>query len=297
MKVYRFNFPENRLIEKDIRKLSVRKDKLDPVDVLHAGFPCQSFSQAGARTGFEDERGKLFFEIIRLIKEFGVDKPRVLVFENSPYLKWGEGGAWLAEIVRQLQRAGYWFRESSAQELDLFKLTSIPQQRSRLFFVAWSRDHFRDGRFVFPTVTKPPAKHISRFIDFEGKQGDEYYLSEENRYFKMIRKEKTDNGKVKHLYQLRKYFVRLKEPNVCPTLTANMGWGGHNVPFVWDHRGLRKLTERECQKLQGFPAWFRFPPELSMRRRYSQIGNSVAPPVAKLLAEAIIQKYRTEIAR
>jgi DNA (cytosine-5)-methyltransferase 1 len=128
--VYRHNFPSNRLIEKDVRKLSVKRDKLEPVDVLHAGFPCQSFSQAGSRSGFNDDRGKLFFEIIRLVNEFKKDKPRVLVFENAPYLKWGEGGVWFTEITRQLQRAGYWFRESNAQTLDLFGLTSIPQARS-----------------------------------------------------------------------------------------------------------------------------------------------------------------------
>jgi DNA (cytosine-5)-methyltransferase 1 len=100
-----------------------------------------------------DERGKLFFEIIRLIKEFGSNKPPVLVFENAPYLKWGDGGVWFSEITRQLQRAGYWFRESNAKELDLFELTAIPQKRSRLFMVAWSQDHFRDGKFVFPRAT------------------------------------------------------------------------------------------------------------------------------------------------
>ena len=115
--VYRCNFPNNRLIEKDIRNLSVAKDKLEPVDVLHAGFPCQSFSQAGSRAGFDDERGQLFFELIRLINEFGINKPAAVVLENAPYLKWGAGGTWFLEVTRQLQRAGYWFRESSAQEL------------------------------------------------------------------------------------------------------------------------------------------------------------------------------------
>ena len=202
--VYRRNFPANRLIEKAVRKLSVKKDKLEPVDVLHAGFPCQSFSQAGTRGGFDDERGKLFFEIMRLVKAFGQDKPPVLVFENAPFLKWGDGGVWFSEITRQLQQAGYWFRESNAKELDLFELTPIPQKRSRLFMVAWSRDHFRDGRFVFPSVTRPPKKkRISQFVDFDGVKGDNYYLSEENRYFKMIKNEKNDKGKVRHLYQLK----------------------------------------------------------------------------------------------
>jgi DNA (cytosine-5)-methyltransferase 1 len=227
--VYRSNFPNTRLIEKDVRKLSVAKDKLEPVDVLHAGFPCQSFSQAGSRSGFNDERGRLFFELIRLIREFKKDKPAVIVLENAPYLRWGEGGAWFLEIITQLQRAGYWFRESNAQELDLYQLTSIPQVRSRLFMVAWSMDHFKSGRFTFPHKEKPPAKDPAKFIDFQGEQDDQYYLPHENRYFKMISKEKSDTHAIKHIYQLRKYFVRQKEPGICPTLTANMGHGGHNV--------------------------------------------------------------------
>jgi DNA (cytosine-5)-methyltransferase 1 len=295
--VYRLNFPKNRLVEKDIRGLSVRKDRLEPVDVLHAGFPCQSFSQAGSRKGFDDDRGKLFYEIIRLIKEFRQDKPRVIVLENAPYLKYGAGGTWFLEVSTQLQKAGYWFRESNAQELDLSELTDIPQQRSRLFMVAWSIDHFRSGRFEFPKPNgihkhKPPAE----FIAFEGVDDREYYLSDENRYFKMITKERKDTEDVRHVYQLRKYFVRQKQPGVFPTLTANMGLGGHNVPFIWDAKGLRKLTERECLRLQGFPEKFKFPTDLSSKQRYTQIGNSVAPPVAKLLALAVRDKYEKECA-
>jgi len=292
--VYRRNFPTNRLIEKDVRTLSVIKDKLEPVDVLHAGFPCQSFSQAGSRAGFDDERGKLFFEVIRLIKEFKTKKPAVIVLENAPYLKWGASGTWFLEITRQLQQAGYWFRESNAQELDMYRLTSIPQTRSRLFMVAWSMDHFGSGRFEFPDTEKPPAKNPSRFIDFNGEKGEQYYLPKENRYFKMISKERRDTRTIKHVYQLRKYFVRQKEPGICPTLTANMGHGGHNVPFVWDRKGLRKLTELECLKLQGFPATFKFPENISSKQRYAQIGNAVAPPVAKLLANAVKKKLLLE---
>jgi DNA (cytosine-5)-methyltransferase 1 len=160
--------------------------------------------------------------------------------------------------------------------------------------VAWSIDHFQSGRFAFPHREVPPKKDASKFIDFRGKQEDHYYLSAENRYFKMISKEKNDTRTRKHLYQLRKYFVRQKSPGVCPTLTANMGHGGHNVPFVWDRKGLRKLTEHECLKLQGFPASFKVPPEISSKQQYVQIGNSVAPPVAKLLAAAVKDKLVRE---
>lgn len=292
--VYRHNFPKTNLIEKDVRELSVAKDKLSPVDVLHAGFPCQSFSQAGGRAGFDDDRGKLFFEIIRIIKEFGADKPPVVVLENAPFITMGEGGRWFIEIVRELQRAGYWFRESNTEVLDLFNLSEIPQKRARLFMVAWSIDHFKSGRFSFPTLGEVPSKDASRFIDFNGEQDDWYYLPNDNRYFKMISRERSDTKRVKHLYQLRKYLVRQKEPGVCPTLTANMGHGGHNVPFMWDRKGLRKLTEGECLRLQGFPSAFEFPPEISRTQRYAQIGNAVAPPVATLLAAAVKEKLLRE---
>jgi len=218
----------------------------------------------------------------------------VIVLENAPYLKWGEGGTWYLEVIRQLQGAGYWFRESSGQELDLFNLTSVPQSRNRLFMVAWSTDHFSSGRFSFPELQEPPPKDPSKFIDFNAIQDEQYYLPEENRYFKMISKERNDTRTVKHVYQLRKYLVRQKQPGVFPTLTANMGHGGHNVPFIWDRKGLRKLTERECLLLQGFPASFKFPPEISSKQQYAQIGNSVAPPVATLLAKAVKRKLLSE---
>ena len=128
---------------------------------------------------------------------------------------------------------------------------------------------------------------MADFIDFSGQQDDEYYLHEENRYHKMISDEVDDKNCI---YQLRKYLVRVKEPNKCPTLTANMGLGGHNVPFVHDKNGLRQLTEYECLKLQGFPGTFKFPESLGKNKRYTQVGNSVSVPVAALLAKAIREK-------
>jgi len=288
---YRANFRKVRLIEKDVRQLTVRGDRLEPVDIMHAGFPCQSFSQAGERLGFEDERGKLFFEIIRLVKEFGKNKPPVIVLENAPNIVSGDGGAWFQEIVRQLQLAGYWFRQSNTKVLDLFEYTPIPQKRARLFMIAWSMDHFRDGRTEFPEPPEQMEKDITRFIDFLGKKDDHYYLPIENRYFKMIGNRNVDTPKQKHLYHLRKFVIRQKEPNVCPTLTANMGRGGHNVPFIWDRGGLRKLTEAECLKLQGFPPSFRFVDEMSPNHRYTQIGNAVAPPIAKMVATMVKSKF------
>lgn len=285
---YRANSLGTRLISDDIRNVSVVGNELEPVDVLHAGFPCQSFSQAGERRGFEDERGQLFYEIIRIINEFKDRKPPLLVLENAPYLLYGEGGAWFLEIQKAIQKAGYWFRKTNCAELDVSTTTKVPQQRNRLFMVALSVDHFRSGRFKFPGVRTEPSLPLEAFIDFEGEKDDSYYLDLNNRYYKLI---ESKQNNYRCVYQLRKYMVRSKEPGICPTLTANMGQGGHNVPFIWDRKGLRKLTEYECLRLQGFPESFEFPAELSRPSRYQQIGNAVSVPVAEKLAEAVRTKF------
>jgi DNA (cytosine-5)-methyltransferase 1 len=287
---YRANLPHVRLLNKSATEVSVVADQLEPVDVLHAGFPCQSFSQAGEKRGFDDPRGQLFYEIIRIVKEFGKDKPKILVLENAPFLRYGEGGAWFLELQKEIQKAGYWFRPDNSQELNAFDLTALPQQRVRLFMVALSMDHFSSGRFQFPSPKPPEPKVMSDFIDYEKSVDDEYYLHDENKYFKMITNAVTDREAI---YQLRKYEVRAKEPGVVPTLTANMGLGGHNVPFIVNGKGLRKLTEYECLRLQGFPDDFVFPEAMPRARRYTQVGNAVAVPVAKLLAESVLSKLST----
>lgn len=276
----------------DIKSVSVSRYDLEPVDVLHAGFPCQSFSQAGQRKGFDDPRGQLFYEVIRLIREFKDRKPSVLVLENAPYLRIGNGGRWFIEIMTEIRKAGYWFRESNACEIDTYVSTHLPQRRNRLFMVAFAVDRFRSGRFQFPSKRHEGPKDLSKFINFDGSVDDDsYYLPPDNRYYRMISKEKGDKTCI---YQLRKYLVRVKDEGACPTLTANMGLGGHNVPFIRDAKGLRKLTEYECLKLQGFPETFIFPEEIIRYKRYMHVGNSVAVPIAELLAGAVKEKIQRE---
>lgn len=285
-KTYQHNIKKSNFLLKDVTR--IHANELEPVDILHAGFPCQSFSQAGARKGFDDPRGRLFFDLMRIVEEFKDKKPKVLIFENSPFLKYGEGGAWFLQLQAAIRRAGYWFRETSAAELDASYLTHLPQQRIRLFMVAFSTEYFRSGRFEFPSEQNQIPKNLNDYINFDGCVDDSYYLPEDNRYHKLISEKITNK---KSIYQLRKYVVRAKEPNVCPTLTANMGDGGHNVPFIVDSRGLRKLTEYECLKLQGFPSSYSFPDDVPRNRRYSQVGNAVPVPLGALVAEQVVDKF------
>lgn len=154
-KTYKYNHPETRLLQKDVRDLTVEGDSLEPVDLLSGGFPCQPFSAAGERQGFDDPRGNLFLEIIRIVNEFGPDRPKVLLLENVPHLKNGENGSWFTKIRDEIQMAGYWFNDDNAMVLNTAKTTGIPQDRDRLFMVAFSSEYFSSNRFKFP---EPKAK-------------------------------------------------------------------------------------------------------------------------------------------
>ena len=253
---FRHRFPDVRLIEKDIQSVSVQGDRLAEVDILAAGFPCQSFSQAGSRRGFEDPRGKLFFEIPRLLSEFCPEqRPRLVVLENVPNVLYGSEGIWFDEIRRVLRRAGYWFRKESCWTVNVKDATNLPQDRERLFMVAASRQHFSFNPFGSSAVARPvngTRCDIQEFIDRDRHGASEAYLPPNNRYYKMIDREIATGESEANLYQLRRSYVREKKDGLCPTLTANMGIGGHNVPFIRDTWGIRKLSVEEVARLQGF---------------------------------------------
>lgn len=89
------------------------------------------------------------------------------------------------------------------------------------------------------------------------------------------------------MYQYRRTIVRENKSGVCPTLTANMGTGGHNVPLIKDKKGIRKLTPRECFNLQGFSNEYQFPSTMSDSKLYKLAGNAVSPPIISLILERI----------
>ncbi len=97
---------------------------------------------------------------------------------------------------------------------------------------------------------------------------------------------KTDNV----LYQYRRYYVRENKSNVCPTLTSNMGGGGHNVPLLLDSKGIRKLTPQECFNLQGFPKTYKLP-DLCDSALYKLAGNAISVPVVELIAKKLFKTF------
>ncbi len=275
------NHAEAHMENKDVSKLSVANDRLQPVDILTAGFPCQSFSLAGMRLGFDDERGLLFEHILRIIGEFGANKPKVILLENVPHLASGEGGKWLHAIITKIQLAGYWFDKSNCHTLKTDEISDLPQSRERLFMVAASTDAFYCNDFDFPQPCED-LRPLSDFIDRRKKLADEYYLPEDNRYCRQIADKIKKHGAENGICQLRRSYSRAYK-HKCPTLTANMGGGGHNVPFIRDEWGIRRLTVEECAALQGFDG-YQFPDAAPEKECYRQIGNAVSLPVAAQLA-------------
>ena len=124
----------------------------------------------------------------------------------------------------------------------------------------------------------------SIIINIKNKQDEQYYYTETSCSFYNELKNNMKNKDT--IYQWRRVYVRENKSNVCPTLTANMGTGGHNVPLVLTDTGIRKLTPRECFNLQGYPETYKLP-NLANTRLYKQAGNSVVVPVIKRIADQI----------
>ncbi|WP_379163232.1 DNA cytosine methyltransferase [Paenibacillus sp. sgz5001063] len=302
---YKYNYPETKLYEKSIEDLSVISDGLEPVDVLTAGFPCQSFSLAGNKLGFEDPRGKLFFEIIRLIKQFGKDRPKILVLENVKNLLSHNNNQTFRRIEEEIQRAGYWFRApvdekgnlrsqfSNAMILNTREHTNIPQNRERLYMVAFSNDYFKNNNFKFPLRNEAGLKDVRGFLNLDSKTDPAFYFDENSKYGKLFA-EKIANGNKDSVYLLRRAYVRENKKDCTFTLTANMGEGGHNVPVIQDDWGIRKLTPRECVRLQGFKDHqLSFPEGMSKAKQYKQIGNAVTVELVQKLAAECLNKLES----
>lgn len=289
-KTYAENFQNTEIINDDINNINKEKMLLPHVNVLHAGFPCQSFSVAGNRRGFEDPRGQLFFSIIEFIRRHEASGPDMILLENAPNILFGSNGSWFDTIRLELQRLGYWFSNSNAVILDTHKHGGLPQRRERIFMLALHREKFDFNNF-FELQHAPPESmlNLEDMLEEAGTVGDEYFLSSKNKYGHALLEEckKLPKGT---LVQLRQSTIRPQQPGVCPTLTANMGMGGHNVPFLIDSGRLRKLTERECLRLQGFPEEFVFP-DILKSSKYRLIGNSVSPIISEKLAAWIRENY------
>jgi DNA (cytosine-5)-methyltransferase 1 len=291
---FRLNFPDTLYLNKAIEDLTVRGDALEPVDVMTAGFPCQPFSVAGEKRGFKDERGLLFLQIIRILKEFGQKKPKVLLLENVKNFKTHDRGRTFKRVQTDIQKAGYWFTEANARLMNTARYTDIPQNRERVFMVALSCDQFASNNFQFPEpLPNGSLRRVKEFLDLDRKAPDGFYFKPGSQYYPFFA-EAIAAGERDSIYQLRRSYVRENKSGMCFTLMANMGDGGHNQPVIKDRWGIRKLTPRECARLQGYEdSWFKIPEMLSNTQIYKQIGNSVTVPLVARIAQSVMAELET----
>ena len=272
---YRNNF-KHKLYEGDVMKLDI--SKMEKIDVLTGGFPCQAFSVAGYRKGFNDHRGNHFFRMLDFIDEM---RPKVVLFENVKNLVGHDKGKTFKVIKNEILSRNYSFQP---QVLNTKDYGNIPHNRERIFIVAFDYDKFPECDMKFRFPKKEILKNTILDIIESDKVDDKFYYGEEKYMFSML---KESMKKKDTIYQFRRQYVRENKSNVCPTLTANMGTGGHNVPLVKTKYGFRKLTPRECFRFQGFPDNFKLP-NIANSQLYKQSGNSVSVPVIQRISKNIM---------
>lgn len=277
---YRNNFSSGALVENDIR--NVNEKAIPQADVVVAGFPCQSFSVMGYQRGFNDARGNLFFEIIRIAKSV---QPKVIFLENVRNLINHDDGRTFITIFNHLSELGYYVRYDVQSP---HTHANIPQERSRTFMVAFS-DYDMMNNFFFPDKISL-TNDLSSIFDRSRKQHENYYYKSGNRYYDLLNKRIPDTT---GMYRIDDSGVAMKKYIISPTLKANMGTYHDRVPIIRDDYGIRKITPFECLALQGFPPSFVFK-NIPIEHAYKQCGNTVCVPVVKQIADNIFRCFRSE---
>lgn len=301
-KTYEANFGETPF--GDITKAETKKFIPKGYDLLCAGFPCQPFSYAGLKQGFEETRGTLFFDILEILK---TTSPRMFLLENVKGLKSHERGKTLEVIENSLKELGYTIKWEVLNSYDF----GLPQYRERWYCVG-----FKDKvNFEFPKGNKRGAK-IKSIIDenanneqklkltpFEIERINTHFNSSDERVQHDNSKYKPNTKKGKHgvfSFQKADGSLRFHIGDVAktqiqeafyacvntyaPTIIAN------RVPKLWDLQ--RKLSVLEAQRLQGFPDKFKFP--VSDNQAYKQLGNSVAVPVLEAIIKKMLDTIKSE---
>jgi DNA (cytosine-5)-methyltransferase 1 len=266
-------FGDKNLFNKDITQADPKD--IPNHDILCGGFPCQPFSIAGYRKGLDDKgRGDLIFNIVEIIR---AKQPKVVFLENVKNLYSHDKGQTYQYIKNLIEKQGYYVKE---KVLNTMEYGNLPQNRERLYILGFKSRQDYD-KFEFPN----PQKLTKSLTDvLERESVDDYYYYNDKPLFEKL---KDTINKENTVYQWRRVYTRENKSGVSPTLTANMGTGGHNVPIIKDKNGIRKLTPVECIRLQGFPDSFAFPPWVNRSHQYKQAGNSVSVPVLIEIAKKI----------
>lgn len=286
-KTYRYNFSTPSAIHGDIKEVSA--EDIPSFDICLAGFPCQAFSMAGHRKGFDDDhhginRGELFFEVSRICEHH---KPKVIFCENVKGLLSHNKGETYKRIEDELIRIGY----KPFKQILNSRNFGVPQSRERLYIVAF-REDIAPEHFEFPSH-KATTKTIRDIMEKEAVSV-KYYLSAQ--YLETLRKHKINQAKKGNGFS---YDVRSLDTYANTIICGGMGRERnliidprqkdltpitHIVGEV-NKEGIRRMTPREWARLQGFDDSFQL--KLADVHLYKQLGNSVTVSVIKEIAESI----------
>ena len=289
----------------DITKISAKE--INDHDILMGGFPCQAFSQAGLKKGFEDTRGTMFFEIQRILCE---KRPKAFLLENVKQLKGHDKGRTLQTILNILtgeshlslddipmsedarnslsKKLNYWVDFKVLRAADF----GVPQNRERIFIVGFDKDYFGEDfdfekNFNWPVPTYEPTKvgDILESQELLNEQEDKYTISDKLWAGHQRRKEEhktKGNGFGCSIYTTDSAYTN--------TISARYYKDGSEILIDQSHLGKnpRKLTPRECARLQGFPEEF-IVDAVSQGQIYKQFGNSVCVKVIRAVAKQIVE--------
>lgn len=274
IKTYETNFGETP--HGDITKIST--NDIPNHDILVGGFPCQAFSQAGKKLGFEDTRGTLFFEIARILAD---KKPKCFLLENVRNLVSHDKGKTFKTILNTLKNLDYEVYYSLFKAKDF----GVPQNRERIYIVGFHKKLVPNySSFKFPVAT-----HI------ETKVGD---ILEKNVNSKYTISDNLWNGhqrrKIEHKEKGNGFGYSLfnEDSPYTNTISARYYKDGSEILIEQKGKNPRKLTPREAARLQGFPENFIIP--VSDTQSYKQFGNSVAVPVINAIAIEILKVLNEE---
>ena len=268
-KIYNDNF-KHKCVVQDIKSLDIAS--LPDFDVLIGGYPCQSFSisaQNPPRLGYKDERGMLFFEMVKILRE---RHPRFFIAENVKGLLSANKGKAFPMIIEEFENAGY----KVVHKLLNAEEYGVPQRRQRVVIVGF-RDEDDYNRFNYPMPINN-RKTLGDVIDLSADNDDKWFFSQKAVDGMMAVREKMNKGRVQNL----------NEP--CNTISSHLAKVSLNstdpVRFVNDR--YRRFTPRECARIQSFPDSFVLD-SVSEARQYKAIGNAVPPVMMWYIANNLIK--------
>lgn len=277
--IYNNNF-EKKCVVDDVKNLNI--SELPEFNLLAGGFPCQSFSisaQNPPRLGYKDERGKLFFEMVKVLKE---RQPRFFVAENVKGLLSANQGHAFPMIISEFAKVGYKIK------YHLFNASNygVPQKRERVIIVGFKNedDYFK---FHFPYPTTPCKKvALKDVLDESANNEDKWFFSEKAVAGMMAVKDKMNKGRAQNLEQ------------PCNTISSHLAKVSLNStdPVLKIGERYRRFTPRECARIQSFPDDFDLS-SVTETRQYKAIGNAVPPVlmwnIAKALADLVEKQSST----